>query len=185
MTALLVLDASVAMALVRAEDSSARVRDALGRWATDGVSLIVPAPFWAEIVNSLTKRHGRSGAAVIEALFELDQLSIATVEVDRPLLLAGLDLVERHGLTIHDALYLALARSLGARLATFDRELVAAGGADIVAIWDDRPPERRGHDLRETRAPYGRVAERPVTWPTWPGAGAYLATLRRLAMADS
>lgn len=173
-----VLDASVAVSLVRREDPSVRVRRAMDEWSAAGVSLLVPGPFWAEIVNALTKRHGRPGSAVIEALFELDQLSIATVEVDRPLLLAGLDLVERFGLTIHDAVYLALAQAMEARLATFDRELIAAGGAVAIDMWDDQ----RGDRLAEEPATYG-LANRPVTWPAWSGAGSYLATLRRRALA--
>ena len=120
MSTVIVLDASFAMSLLREEATSVSVRAALDTWATDSVSLVAPAPFWAEIINSLTKRHGRPGSEVIEALFILDQLTITSVDVDRPLLLAGLDLVERSGLTIHDALYLALARSIGAKLATFE-----------------------------------------------------------------
>jgi predicted nucleic acid-binding protein len=180
MTMVIVLDASVAISLLRDENTSAQVRAALRSWANDGVSIVVPAPFWAEVVNSLTKRHGYSGSAVIEALFEVDQLRITTLDVDRPLLLAGLDLVERSGLTIYDALYLALARSLGAKLATFDGALIAAAGPDAIDLWADTGGP--GHGLAEERAPYGST-QRQVTWPSWPGAGAYLATLRRQAMS--
>ena len=179
----IVLDASVAIPIVWREDVSALVRRNLDRWINDGVSFVVPSHFWTEVVNSLTKRHRRSGAEVIEALFELDALTITSVEVDRPLLLAGLDLVERFGLTIHDAVYLALARSIGARLATFDGALIAAGGADIVDLWERADLDPHGHRIGEERTPYG-VAERPVTWPSWPGAGAYLGTLRRQALAE-
>jgi PIN domain len=117
---------------------------------------------------------------VIEALFILDQLTIMSVDVDRPLLLAGLDLVERCGLTIHDALYVALARSIGAKLATFDSELLVAAGSDAADLsMYGRDPGRRSS---EVSAPYGSP-ERPVTWPSWPGAASYLATLRRQAMS--
>jgi predicted nucleic acid-binding protein len=174
----IVLDASVAIPLVWQEDVSAIARRRVDHWLVEGHNLLVPAPFWTEIVNSLTKRHGRPGSAVIEALFELDQLAITTVDVDRPLLVAGLDLVERFGLTIHDAVYLALAHATGSRLATFDRELIAASGVVAVDMWD----ERRGHRLADEPAPYGQT-DRPVTWPTWSGAGSYLATLRRRALA--
>jgi predicted nucleic acid-binding protein len=178
----IVLDASVAIPLVLQEDASAAVRGKVDRWIADGDSFFVPAPFWTEVVNALTKRHRRPGSVVIEALYELDQLAITTVEVDRPMLLAGLDLVERFGLTIHDAVYLALTQSIGARLATLDRELIAAGGADVVDLWDEDDPGPAGHRVKEQPAPYGS-ADRPVTWPTWPGAGSYLATLRRQAMS--
>ncbi|MBF6606009.1 MAG: type II toxin-antitoxin system VapC family toxin [Chloroflexi bacterium] len=184
MTLSIVLDASVAIPLVWQEDVSAVVRRSVDRWVAHGRSLLVPGPFWAEVVNALTRRHGRPGSAVIEALYELDQLMIATVEIDRPLLLAGLDLVERSGLTIHDAIYLALARSTNARLATFDRELIAAGGGDVVDLWAGGELDPGGHLLREEPAPHG-MHQGDVTWPTWPGAGSYLATLRRRAIADA
>lgn len=180
MSGIIVVDASVAMSLLQKEPTSIDVRAALDRWATDGTMLYVPAPFWAEIVNALTKRHRRPGARVIEALFELDQLMMVSIEIDRPLLLAGLDLVERSGLTIHDAVYLALARSLGAKLATFDQELIAAAGSDGINMW--AIGSNGGHRLAEERAPYGST-QRPVTWPSWPGAGSYLAALRRQAMS--
>ena len=181
MTRSIVLDASVAIPLVWQEDVSAVVRRSVDRWAAEGVTLLVPTPFWEEIVNALTKRHRRPGSVVIEALYELDQLTITSIEVDRPLLLLGLDLVERFGLTIHDAIYLALARSTGARLATFDRQLIAAAGADAVDMWGDGAFESGGHRLAERSAPYG-APESGITWPTWPGAGPYLATLRRRAI---
>lgn len=181
MTRSIVLDASVAIPLVWQEDVSAVVRRSVDRWADDGVALLVPTPFWAEIVNALTRRHRRPGSVVIEALYELDQLTITSIEVDRPLLLLGVDLVERFGLTIHDAIYLALARSTGARLATFDRELIAAAGADAVDLWDEGESESGGDRLAE-RAASDRIPERDSTWPTWPGAGPYLATLRRRAL---
>ena len=180
---MIVLDASVAISLLRGEGSATRVRRKLDEWFAERVELVVPSSFWTEIVNVLTKRHRQSGFEVIEALYELDALTIRSVEVDRPLLLDGLDLVERFGLTIHDAIYLALARSIRAQLATFDRELIAAGGIDIVDLSDDDGTEGGGHRTGEARAACG-APERPVTWPSWPGAGAYLGTLRRQALAE-
>lgn len=176
----IVLDASVAIPLIRPEAGSAAARRNVDQWVVDRVALFAPAPFWAEVVNALTKGHGLSGGVVIETLFELDQFSITTVEVDRPLLLAGLHLVERSGLTIYDAVYLALARSIGAKLATFDHALIAAASSDAIDLWEGEPGP--GHRLAEERPPYGST-ERPATWPSWPGAGAYLATLRRQAMS--
>ncbi len=172
----MVVDASVGIALVRPERASPVARAAIDRWLEERTELIVPAHFWLEIVNALTKGHGNTGAAVIEALFELDQLGLTTAEVDRPTLLAALDLIERWGLTAYDAAYLALAQSLGADLATFDSELIVASGSSIVDLSDER--SRR---TSESPAPYETPSERDVTWPRWSGSGAYLATLRRRA----
>ena len=177
-----VLDASFAIALLRPEEGSGAARRAIDRWLAEGIELAVPTPLWVELVNALMKKHRRSGSQVIEALFELDQLGLITVEVDRPTLIAVLDLVETSGLTAHDATYLAVARATGDRLATFDHELIAAGGPDVIDMWADRGPEPGVHRPAETPAPYARDEGSP-TWPSWPGAGSYLATLRRQAMA--
>lgn len=178
----IVLDASVGVALVWDEDTSLAARRTVGDWAVDGTSLVVPASFWTEVVNALTMRHRQPGSIVIEALHKLDEVEVDTVEIDRPTLLAGLDLVERAGLTIYDAIYLALARSLGARLATFDRELISAAGPDVIDMWQDGSPGPGRHRLAEEAATYGRD-ERVPTWPAWSGAGSYIATLRRRALA--
>jgi hypothetical protein len=133
----------------------------------------------------LTHRHRFTGAQVLEALHVLDKVGLETVVVDRALLLLTNDLVERYRLTAYDAGYLALARVLGASFATFDRELRMAG-SDILDPAYAAPSDRTSR-LSEEPAPYGEPAavERPVTWPQWSGAGAYLGTLRRRALADA
>jgi predicted nucleic acid-binding protein len=60
---------------------------------------------------------------VLEALDAIcPRLSITTPELAEALALA-----ERHGLTVYDAAYAAVARSRHARLATLDRLLLGAG----------------------------------------------------------
>ncbi|HYC07563.1 MAG TPA: type II toxin-antitoxin system VapC family toxin [Candidatus Binatia bacterium] len=175
-----VLDSSVGIALVRPEVGSSLARLAVDRWSRDRTELVVPSLFWIEVVNALTKGHRTTGATVIEALYELDQIRLTTVDIERPIILAALDLIERWGLTSYDATYLALARARDAELATFDRELIVAGGARVVDLYDGRP-----HRFAERPTSYGTSAERAVTWPTWPGAGSYLATLRRRATGSA
>lgn len=169
-----VVDSSVAMAIVRSEENSARVREAIAAWQREGASLLVPSLFWLEVANTLTRRRPYRGAEVLEAVFELEQVGLQTVELDRPTYLLVLDLVERHGLTAYDAAYLAIAQAADARLATADRALAAAAGPRAILF--EGGGERR---LREMPVPY----EREVTWPAWRGAGAYLAELRRRAYA--
>ena len=110
---------------------------------------------------------------MLEAVHRLDTLGLETVEPGRPLLLQAIDGIERHGLTAYDALYLVLAESINADLATFDRELVAAAGPRAI-VFDE------GHGLHETPAVY----EHDVTWPSYKGASAYLAKLRAEALAE-
>ncbi len=175
----IVVDASVAIALVHEEPDSEAIRSSVASWLDEGVELVVPGHFWLEVVNPLARRHGYDSRRLIEALRELDELSIATIETMRPQLILALSLIDRFGLTAYDAAYIALAQTIAARLATTDRILLNAAGT--VGL-DPRTGSGRGHRLAEEPAPYVQT-ERPVTWPSWPGAGSYLATLRRQAQS--
>lgn len=170
MTAAVVMDASVGLALLLAEPDSGRWRSAVARWLRDGWAIVVPAHFWLEVTNPLIARHGLSGADVVEAVHALDDVVTETAEVGRATLLLAIDRAERFGLTIDDATYLALAEVLDAALATNDRALEGAAGGRLVGR--ETPPER----LAEPTVPYATDA--PVTWPDYSGAASYLASLR-------
>lgn len=172
----IVVDASVALSTVVEEPRSGAVREAIARWQGERAPLLVPSHFWLEIANALGWRRVYRGAELLEAVFELEQVGLQTVELDRPTYLLVLDLVERHGLTAYDAAYLAIAQAADARLATADRALAAATGPRAVLF--EGGGEWR---LRETPVPY----EREVTWPAWRGAAAYLAELRRRAYGET
>ena len=47
---------------------------------------------------------------------------------------ATVELADRYGLTVYDALYLELAQRLGRPLATFDRKLIAAARDAAVPL---------------------------------------------------
>ena len=162
-----VLDSSVALALVLYEQRTADVRHGIDRWTAEGRPLLAPSIFWVEVVNVMARKRGYAGKDVLRALHELDKLAITIVETDRTHLLAALDLVERFRLTAYDASYLALAQIYGAELATLDGQLGAAAGTRAIAL------DRR-HRLSEAPAVY----EHDVTWPDYKGASAYLAKLR-------
>lgn len=159
-----VLDASAGLKLVRIEEG----RDTAVRTVADATRTCVPTFFWLEIANVLARRHGWSGAAVIEAVHGLDSLGIETIEADRAMILAVIDLVERHDLTAYDAAYLALALSLDADIATADRRLALAAGDRAIVIGS-----MGGIDEEQ-----GRYRPRTPSWPSWADAGAYLADLR-------
>ena len=162
----IVLDASAGLALVRQEDRSAEVSALVADRV--GAGIVVPPIFWLEVVNVLARRHGYSGASVMEAVHTLEAIGIQTLETDRPALLSIIDLVERHQLTAYDAAYLALADSQDAELATADRRMALAAGDRGLLIGPDQ-------GIAEERAAY---CPRQPTWYSWPDAGAYLAELR-------
>jgi predicted nucleic acid-binding protein len=168
-----VIDASVAIAIARNEPAGAVAGAAIDRWTREGVRIVVPSHFWLEVANVLQRRHRWGGAAVFEAIHELDRLAFETAEVDRPLLLSAIDLSERFGLSAYDAAYLALTDALGGTLFTLDRALRAAAGSRAAS------PDR--HRLSEPPATY----EHAVTWPNYKRASAYLAKLRAEAARPS
>ncbi|MFI5227029.1 MAG: type II toxin-antitoxin system VapC family toxin [Candidatus Limnocylindrales bacterium] len=179
----IVVDASVVMALVVDEPDSAAIRAGVARWLEEGAELVVPDHFWLELVNPLGRRHGYDGQRLLEVVREIDELPVSTIPTSRPQLILAISLMERFDLTAYDAVYVALADTISAPIASTDTALLrAAGPSGLDPRTTDRQPPRR---LSEEQAPYGTTAERDVTWPRWPGAGSYLATLRRRAMADA
>jgi predicted nucleic acid-binding protein len=165
-----VIDASVAMPYVHAEESSAAVRRWLARWVAVGSTLVAPHHFWLEIVNSLARRHRYSGTAILEAVHDLRQLPIESVELDEPAIILVIDAVERHALSAYDAQYLVLAEQLDVSLVTLDRRLAETAGSRAI------DPTGLSPRLSETPAAYGSAAR--VTWPDYSGAASYLASLR-------
>lgn len=161
-----VIDASVAIAMVRREPMATAVGQAMRRPEVSGGRILVPDPFWIEVTNVLIRRYRATPEEALEALREIDDIGIESVRVDRALLLVGIDMQHAHGLSAYDAAYLALAQVEGARLLTLDARLAAAAGGRAIEI--DGWPRR----LSEDAAPYGRE---PVDWARF---GPYLARLR-------
>jgi predicted nucleic acid-binding protein len=162
----IVIDASAAVALVAQESEGQAVRLMLVDWSKQKRSICVPSLFWLEVVNTFLRRRRWSGADTLEAIHRLDVYQLDTVEQDRALVVAALDLGERHELSAYDATYVALAIRLDARLLTLDRRLALAAGERAVSLGDRR--------VSEAHVRY----EREVTWPNYRGASALLAKLR-------
>lgn len=162
MTQALVVDASAALALLRAEPFAGDIRRALA----GARRLIVPEHFWLEVANVLGRRHHWEAEAIVEAVRDLDELGIESVSLDRALLLAGVDIQHRLALTAYDAVYLALAEVEDAHLLTLDVRLAARAGSRAVPL----PGLPRG--LAEEPAGYGGE---PVNWARF---GPFLARLR-------
>lgn len=176
----IVVDASIVIAYLRDEVATPAVDRAVGSWSREGARITVPGLFWAEVVNVLGAKRRYPASEIAEALRELDELGLETVEIGRPELLLVADAVERHRMSAYDATYLVLARVLDAPLATLDRHLAAAAGPLGILVAEESPP-----GAREGFAPYGTppASERPSSLPDYAGLGAYLGELRRRAMA--
>jgi predicted nucleic acid-binding protein len=162
----LVIDASIAISIVRKEPEGSPAAALIAERARDGARIVVPTHFWLEVSSGLLVGHRWSGALVLEAIYELDRLELETVDLDRPSVVLAIDVSERHRLTMYDATYLALAITLDASIATFDHALGAAAGPRLSNLG--------GRRLSGAPAAY----EHRVTWPSYRGASAYLAKLR-------
>lgn len=172
-----VVDASVALAYLTPEVGSKDVKNAVAQWQASATQLVVPAHFWLEVTNALVRRPGLGPEDVVAMFVDLDYLELQTIDLDRPLILLTLDYMVRSGLTAYDAIYLALAMSTGARLATLDRRLAEAAGD--IGILVGSPGEGR---ISEEQAAY-RISPYDG-WAHTAVVGAHIAELRRQALAE-
>lgn len=135
-----VCDASVALKWFHAEGEEEvdPARALLDRYRERAIALHVLDLTPYEVGNALLRGGPGVAAAqvavVLEALAELcPQLAPTTSELRDAALLA-----ERHGLTLYDAAYAAVAQARGAQLATLDRQLLQSGnGRRPSAILED------------------------------------------------
>jgi predicted nucleic acid-binding protein len=104
----IILDASVAVKWVLREKHGAAAR-----WVLSTRELLAPHLLWAEVGNTLWKRHRRRESSVEEVrrmLTEIQRLPVTTF-AHWPLLPAALDLAISLDRTVYDCLYLALAET--------------------------------------------------------------------------
>lgn len=174
MTGGLVVDASAAIAMVRREPARVEVMQAIRDSAHRRERLLVPDVFWLEFANVLVRRHRLTPTQVVEAVRDVDDLGLESVPMDRAALLVAIDVASRSGLSVYDALYLALAEVEDALLVTLDRELATAASPRAVLL-----PSLGPRLLTESPEPYG---SNPVDWARF---GPYLGKLRAEARASS
>jgi len=131
-----VVDASVVVKWFIPEELSADARMFL---ATE-YELLAPDLLWAELGNALWKKHRRRELDPRTARRLLRDFARVPIEYHAPerWTEAALELAIRHGVTVYDGLYLALAAGSGCRVVTADRRLheTCKGGAlEQVVSW--------------------------------------------------
>lgn len=132
-----IVDASVLVAAVKDEPSTASVQRRLAR-ASAETHLLVPALARSEVLNALLRAERRDRRRLDETRLRRaleDALRLTTEVVDPPGVLA---LAMKHGLSAYDATYLALTLDSGprARLWTLDAGLARAAAAEGVLASD-------------------------------------------------
>ncbi len=117
-----VIDSSVAYKWFCSDGESA-VREALDllrEHAAGELLLVAPAHMPAEVVNGL--RYSSLDRATLRSAAEgLAGAEVALFGLDEALLVSAVDLALAHDVTVHDALFAALAVRLGCDLVTADR----------------------------------------------------------------
>lgn len=128
----IVIDASVAAKWVVLEVGSDTAADIL----RSGAPLHAPEQCLAEIANVLWKRARRGDITAMEAAEAMRHAADLPVDLHAhaTLVAPALLIAMEANITVYDALYVALARSLDAELITADKRLVASG-----ALIDDWP----------------------------------------------
>jgi predicted nucleic acid-binding protein len=116
-----VVDASVAMKWFVPEELSTESRQLL----TTGYELLAPDLIWVELGNVLWKKNRRRELDERTASRLLRDFSQVPIEFHASEHWAegALELAIRYGVTVYDALYLALAAGNGCRLVTADQRL--------------------------------------------------------------
>jgi predicted nucleic acid-binding protein len=116
-----VVDASVAVKWFVPEELAANAH----RLLAPEYELLAPDLLWAELGNVLWKKCRRQEFDPRTARRLLRDFSRVPIEyhASEPWTESALDLAIRHGVTVYDGLYLALAAGNGCRVVTADRRL--------------------------------------------------------------
>jgi len=126
-----VVDASAAVELLGGDEDW---REFFDGWAQEDRMLLAPPTFLAEVANGQLRGQR---VAVSDIATRLERLAATGIETaDRGLagLLEAIDLADRHGLTVYDALYLQLALDVEGELATLDADLRRAATTEGLSI---------------------------------------------------
>ena len=132
-----VLDASVAACWLLDDEDDADAKAALERLVHENA--LVPQLWHVEIRNCLLvaqRRRRLSEDDLQERLHALAGLPLRTAaDFDSD---SSFALAQKHGLSLHDALYLNLAQRRGIPLATLDKALRRAAAAEGVVVVQQR-----------------------------------------------
>ena len=141
---IVVVDASVAAMWFLPEphsESAALLLDAK-------CELIAPDLMRLEVANALLKAARRGVIDFADAVAALTRLSAPSVRFERagPYVEPAFEVAERHGGSVYDGTYIALAKAFSAVVATNDMDLAKTARSAEVRVWhlsEPPPPELR------------------------------------------
>jgi predicted nucleic acid-binding protein len=124
----LVIDASVLIKAYVPEILSDKAEDVLARVAEGELALLAPDLLYPETGNILWKKHRLHELARAEVDEIVDAISALPIRIEasRPVMPLAVAIAMRSGITVYDAMYVAVARIYETRMITADRKLVEA-----------------------------------------------------------
>ena len=130
-----VVDASVVLAWLLPDERNEQAETVVSRLVGDRAH--APSLLLLEVGNALLQAQRRSRISAgthADLLDAFTALPLMLEPIAADTMLSAGALAQRHALSLYDACYLDLARSRGIPLATFDRRLADAAGAEGVLL---------------------------------------------------
>lgn len=124
----LVIDASVVIKVYIPEILSDKAEEVMSRVASGDLILLAPDLLYPETGNILWRKqrlHELTPAEVEEIVDAITYLPIR-IEQSRPVMPLAVSIAMHSGITVYDAMYVAVARIYETRMITADRRLVDA-----------------------------------------------------------
>ncbi len=117
------MDASAALKWFVREEESGEMGELLNQHLSGRLELHSPEFLLVELANALRYASGIGPTDVLEAVEAVRSLRLKLAG-DLEILGDAVGLAFEEGVTLYDALYVSLARTLGGRLVTYDGELL-------------------------------------------------------------
>jgi len=120
----LVLDASAIAKWFIEEDEFKEMRWIRDLYLSGRIAIYVPSLLFVELASALRYVARLTSTDVFNAIEALKNLHLNIVS-DLEVLGEAIEIAFNHGVTVYDAIYVALARATSSKLVTYDRELLS------------------------------------------------------------
>ena len=124
----LVIDASVVIKAYVPEILSDKAEEVMSRLADGGLVLLAPDLLYPETGNILWKKRRLHELTFTEADEIVDAIVALPIRIEasRPVMSLAVAIAMQSGITVYDAMYVAVARIYETRMITADKKLVEA-----------------------------------------------------------